>query len=507
MPAMSGSNDALDHLKTTFAEISALNNAMQVLSWDQNTYMPPGGAAGRAEDLAALSRLAHERLTSQRTSDLLKAAQDHTANLDPEGDDASLVRVAQRDFDRAVKMPDTLVAEFARTSVLAESVWREARLRNDYPTFAPWVEKMVDLNRRMCEYVGYPEQPFDALVDATEPGMTTNSVRAVFEELRPQLVDLVRKITPRVDSVDDDVLHRHYDEVMQERIGREVAARFGYDFTRGRLDRTTHPFEIAFNRDDVRITTRYDTRFLPMALMGTMHEAGHGMYEQGISPALALTPLTGGVSSGMHESQSRLWENFVGRSLPFWRFFYPTLQAAFPGCCDDVEVHQFYRAINKVSPSLIRVEADEVTYCLHIMFRFELEIALLDGSLSVKDAPAAWNEKVREFLGITPPTDTEGILQDIHWTFGLGGFQGYALGNIIAAQLWEAVHRAHPDLPQHFARGEFGPLLRWLNTNIHQHGRKFFPAELLERATGTALSPEPYMRYLNSKFGEIYSLS
>ncbi|MGH2411035.1 MAG: carboxypeptidase M32, partial [Chloroflexota bacterium] len=345
---MSGSNDALDHLKTTFAEIGAINNAISILAWDQNTYMPPGGAAGRAEDMAALSTLAHQRLTSQRTGDLLKAAQDHAANLDPDSDDASLVRVAQRDYDREVKMPEALVAEITRTSVLAESVWREARSRNDYPAFAPWIEKMVDLNRRLCEYVGYPEQPFDALVDYTEPGMTTSSVRAVFDELRPQLVALVGKITPQVKSVDDAVLHRPYDEATQERIGREVVARFGYDFTRGRLDRTTHPFETAFNRDDVRITTRYDSRFLSMALMGTMHEAWHGMYEQGISPALAQTPITGGVSAGMHESQSRLWENFVGRGMPFWRFYYPTLQAAFPGSLGDVDMHQFYRAINKV---------------------------------------------------------------------------------------------------------------------------------------------------------------
>ena len=504
--AMSGSNDALDQLKMTFAEIGAINNAMAVLGWDQNTYMPPGGSAGRAEDLAVLAKLAHERLTSRRTGDLLKAAQDHAAGLDPASDDASLVRVAQRDYDREVKVPDSLVVEIARTSVLAESVWREARRRNDYLAFAPWIEKTVDLNRRLCEHVGYPEQPFDALVDYTEPGMTTNVVRAVFDELRPRLVDIVGKITPQADSVDDAVLHRHYDEATQERIGREVVARFGYDFNRGRLDRTTHPFETAFNRDDVRITTRYDSQFLNMALMGTMHEAGHGMYEQGISPALAQTPLTGGVSSGMHESQSRLWENFVGRGMPFWRFFYPTLQAAFPNSLDDVEMPHFYRAINKVCPSLIRVEADEVTYCLHIMFRFELEIALLDGKLAVKDAPAAWNEKVREYLGITPPNDTEGILQDIHWTSGLGGFQGYALGNIIAAQLWEAAHQAHPDLTQQFERGEFGTLLRWLNTNIHQHGRKFIPADLLQRATGSALSPQPYLRYLHRKYGEIYSL-
>ncbi len=503
---MSGSNDAPAQLKAVFAEITSLQNAASVLNWDQNTYMPPGGAAGRAEDLAVLSKLAHERLTSRQTGDLLKRAQDAVAGLDPDSDDARLVQIAQRDYDRAVKLPEALVTEFARTSVLAESVWREARLRNDYPAFAPWVEKLVQLNREMCEHIGYPDQPFDALVDMSEPGMTTAEVKGIFDDLRLHLVELVRRIAPKVDVVDAGPLHRHFDEVMQERLGREVVARFGYDFTRGRLDRTTHPFETAFNRDDVRITTRYDTRFLPMSLMGTMHEAGHGMYEQGISPTLDRTPLTGGVSAGMHESQSRLWENLVGRSRPFWQFFYPTLQAAFPSVLDDVNLDAFYRAINKVEPSLIRVEADEVTYGLHIMFRFELEIALLEGNLNAKDAPAAWNEKVRDYLGITPPDDTNGILQDIHWTSGLGGFQGYQLGNIIAAQLWESIVKAQPDLSDRIARGEFSTLLGWLNTNIHRHGRKFDPGDLVVRATGAPLSAEPYLRYLRGKFGEIYGL-
>jgi carboxypeptidase Taq len=503
---MSGSAGTLDQLKSVFAEIGSIEKAGSVLSWDQNTYMPPGGAAGRAEDLATLSKLAHERLTNQRTGDLLKGAQDAVAGLDPDHDDAVLVKVAQREYDRAVKLPESLVIEFARTSVLAESVWRAARLRNDYPSFAPWVEKLVRLNRQMCEHIGYPEQPFDALVDMTEPGMTTASVKKIFDDLRPHLVDLVKRIAPKVDDMDAGPLHRHFDEVMQERLGREVVTRFGYDFTRGRLDRTTHPFETAFNRNDVRITTRYDTRFLPMSLMGTMHEAGHAMYEQGMIAALDRTPLTGGVSSGMHESQSRMWENLVGRSRSFWRFFYPTLQAAFPGVLDDTDLETFYRAINKVQPSLIRVEADEVTYGLHIMFRFELEIALLNGNLSVEDAPAAWNEKVREYLGITPPTDTEGILQDIHWTSGLGGFQGYQLGNIIASQLWESILKAHPDLTDRIERGEFSKLLGWLNTNIHQYGRKFDPGDLVERATGAPLSAEPYLRYLRGKFGAIYGL-
>jgi carboxypeptidase Taq len=329
-------------------------------------------------------------------------------------------------------------------------------------------------------------------------------VRAVFSDLRPRLANLVGTIAPRIDAVDDAPLRRDFDEGTQERLGRQVAAMFGYDFQRGRLDRTTHPFETTFGRDDVRITTRYNTKFLPMALMGTMHETGHGLYEQGIGAAISHSPLGQGVSAGVHESQSRLWENYVGRGLPFWRYYYPTLQSAFPGVLNDVDLDTFYRAINKVYPSLIRVEADEVTYCLHIMFRFEMEISLLDGTIDVRDAPEAWNAAVREYLDVTPPTNAQGILQDVHWTGGFGGFQGYALGNIIAAQLWEAIHAAHPDLDDQIALGSFTTLLDWLHANIHQHGRKYDPADLLERATGAALSSDPYMRYLQAKFNAIY---
>jgi carboxypeptidase Taq len=317
---------------------------------------------------------------------------------------------------------------------------------------------------------------------------------------------MVRRITPQVARVDAGILHRTYDEAIQERIGKEVVTRFGYDFSRGRLDRTTHPFEIPFARDDVRITTRYSPHFLSMALMGTMHESGHGIYEQNISPSLEGLPLCRGASSGVHESQSRLWENFVGRSRPFWTWFFPRLREAFPDALGDTDLDTFYRAINKVQPSLIRVEADEVTYCLHIMLRFDLEIALLDGSLQPEDTPGAWREKMREYLGVEPPNDREGVLQDIHWSSRLGGFQGYALGNIIAGQLWETALAALPALPGQIAQGEFGPLLEWLRVNIYQHGRKYDPGDLVERATGSALHTRPYLRYLQTKFGEIYDL-
>jgi carboxypeptidase Taq len=483
---------ALVALKERLRTITALNRAANVLAWDQRTYMPAGGLQARAEQSAALRRLAHAHLVDPHVGDVIERAQDEVADLAAESDDACTVRIARRDYGFATRLPEEFVAQRSRQAALANGVWIEARRRDDFASFLP------------C--IGYAEHPMDALIAQLEPGMTTASVRALFADLRTALVPLVRRIAPRLARVDDSVLHRPYDEATQERIGKEVVTRFGYDFTRGRLDRTTHPFEIAIARDDVRITTRYSPNFLPMALMGTMHEAGHGMYEQGISPALDGLPLGRGASPGMHESQSRLWENFVGRSRPFCDYLFPRLQDAFPAALGEVAVETFYRAINKVHPSLIRVEADEVTYCLHIMMRFELEIALMDGSLDPEDAPRAWREMMREYLGIEPSNDREGVLQDIHWSSGLGGFQGYALGNIIAGQLWEAILAAHPTMPRQIAQGEFTTLLEWLSTNIYQYGRKYDPGDLVERATGSPLHTQPYLRYLQTKFGEIYDL-
>jgi carboxypeptidase Taq len=497
---------ALDQLKAELREIVDIHRAIGVLDWDQKTHMPPKGAAGRAESLAVLEQHSHARFTARKLGDLIRSAEDAVSGLDRDGDEFNLVRVIRRDYDRQARIPGELVSELARTRTLANSVWEVARRENDYAAFAPWLQKNVELSRRLAEHLGYQEHPFDALVDRAEPGMTTASVREIFGKLRPALVELVHSITPQVESVDDGPLHRFFDEQAQEKLCFDVSRRFGYDFTRGRLDRTVHPFETSFGRDDVRITTRFSEHFLPMALMGTMHETGHALYEQGIGESLDCTLLDHGVSAGVHESQSRLWENYVGRSLPFWHFYYPMVQSTFPDALGDIDVAAFYRAVNKVHPSLIRVEADEVTYCLHIMLRFELEIALFDGDLSTKDAPEAWNNAVREYVGITPPTDTEGILQDVHWTGRFGGFQGYALGNIIAAQLWDAIRLAIPDLDDRLRSGEFATLLSWLRTNVHRHGRKFDPADLVRRATGAPLSTEPYLRYLRGKFGEIYTL-
>lgn len=494
-------------LKERLATVRNLQKAGAVLNWDQETKMPASGAPARAEQIATLSRLAHTIFTAPETEELLTAAAEEVRDRPHDDDDASLVRVARRDFNRNRKVPADLVAEMARHSALAHEIWVQARKHGDYAAFAPCLETTLELSRRRAEYLGYDETPYDALLDLYEPGMTAAQVKQVFDDLKSELVPLAAAISEKIEMVSDAPVHRSFDERKQEEFGVHIATAIGYDFSRGRQDRAVHPFETAFSRDDVRITTRFDPEFLNPSLFGTIHESGHAMYEQGVGANLEGTLLARGASSGMHESQSRLWENVIGRSRPFWDCFYPRLQETFPEALSGVDVDAFYRAINKVEPSFIRVEADEVTYTLHIMLRFEMELELLEGSLSVADAPAVWNEKFQLYLGITPPNNTLGILQDIHWSGGmLGYFPTYSLGTILSSQLYEAALSAHPEIPQDTARGSFDTLRGWLTENIYQHGRKYLPNELIERATGRPLETGPYIRYLRTKFGEIYAL-
>ena len=501
------STSALTQLKSELGELVDIRRALAVLGWDELTHMPPGGAPGRAESAATLGRIAHARLASIRMGDLIAAAEDEVAGLDSDSDDFNLVRVSRRDHTRAMRIPEDLVAERARAHTLANAAWETAKRDDDYALFAPWLQKNIELDRRLAEAVGYQEKPFDALIEEEDPGVTTAIMKQIFGAVRPPLVELVRRIERSVQDVSEPRLHGRFDEAVQERLCRDVAARIGYDFRRGALDRTVHPFMTGFGRDDVRITTKYDEHDLAVALMGTIHETGHALYEQGLDPSLDRTTLDGGLTSGMHESQSRLWENFVCRGLPFWQYYYPTVQAAFPVALADVDVMTYYRAVNRVQPSYIRIEADEVTYCLHIMLRVDLELALFEGTVGVSEAPEAWNAAMREYLGITPPSHSQGILQDVHWTAGFGHFQCYALGNILAAQLWESVGKAVPDLSELIRNGNFTPLLNWLRSNMHRHGRKYDPADLVLRATGSPLSTEPYIRYLQQKFGTLYGLA
>ena len=498
----------IDALETHLAEIKALTEAAAVLGWDQQTYMPAGGADSRAAQMEALSRVIHEKMAGPETARRLEAAEAAASGLEADSDAAALVRAVRRDFDQATRIPAALVAETARVTALAHAHWADARAGSDWASFAPWLSQILELTRQTADHLGNGGERYDALLNQYEPGATAAEVRALFEAIKPDTVALVQKIAALgPDAVDASVLTRFYDEDTQKSFGETVITALGYDFKRGRQDRALHPFCTSFGSGDVRITTRFDANFLPAALFGTIHETGHALYEQGL--ARRYPGVLGAASSlGVHESQSRLWENLVGRSRPFWNHFYPALQAAFPAALGEVAADSFYRAINKVEPSLIRVEADEVTYNLHILLRFEMETALLSGELSVADAPAAWNGKMEEYFGLTPPDDASGILQDVHWSAGLiGYFPTYTLGNILSVQLF---NKADADcggqLASQVEAGDFVPLLSWLRENVHQWGRKYLPKELAVRTVGGPLDPAPYLAYLQAKFGDVYGV-
>lgn len=498
--------EVLDRLKTRLADVNNLYRASAVLGWDQQTYMPPGGAEARGEQLATISRLAHEIFSAPETGELLAAAADEVESLPAESVPSSLVRVAQRDYELAVKVPQDLIAEIRRHNTRAHQIWVEAREKQDFTIFQPCLERTVELSRELAEYLGYEEHPYDALLDEYEPGMRASQVQSIFATLKQELVPLVAAISERLDHVDDSVLHQTFDEAKQEAFGRMIITRFGYDFTRGRQDRTIHPFETTFSRNDVRITTRFEPDFLNPALFGTFHEAGHGLYEQGVSEDLEGTLLARGASLGLHESQSRMWENVVGRSRRFWTFFFPLLQETFPEQFSTISLDTFYGAINRVHPSFVRVEADEVTYNLHIMLRFEMEMEMLTGAYPVSEARTVWNDRMQSYLGITPPNDTLGILQDVHWTSTLGYFPTYSLGNILSIQLFETALAEKPEILSEIESGRFDTLRAWLTDRVYHHGRIFEPVDLIERVTGEPLQSRSYMRYLRTKYGEIYGL-
>ena len=495
---------SIENLKTHLGEIHDLNMASSILEWDQETKMPAAGANARAAQLATLAKFAHELFVSNTTEKLLTGLEKESFEYD--SDEAALLRLTRREFEKSSKLPSEFVAEKSRVKALALSVWREARATNDFQKFAPNLEQTYALARRKADYLGFVEHPYDALLDEYEPGLTARVVETTFADLRDQTVPLVKAIAAKGPATDYGILTRECDEQTQEAFGLEVAQAFGYDLSRGRLDRAAHPFQTAFSRDDVRMTTRYDRAYFPMALFGTLHETGHALYELGTAAELARTGLAQGTSLGIHESQSRMWENLVGRSRAFWKHWYPRFVAHFPQF-SDVSPEELYKAVNRVQPSLIRVEADEITYNLHVMLRFELEKAMLEGSLQASELPEAWNAKMQSYLGITPPDDATGVLQDIHWSMGLiGYFPTYTLGNILSVQFLETAKTTIGDTDAMFANGQYAPLLGWMRENIHRHGKKFKPEELIERATGSGITAKPYVAYLTKKFGDIYGL-
>ncbi|GIV65328.1 MAG: carboxypeptidase Taq [Bellilinea sp.] len=496
-------------LKSRLMEIADLNKAAGLLGWDQRVMMPPAGAAVRAEVLATLGKIAHEKFTSDEMGKLLEVLRSYEESLPYESDEASLIRVARRDYEKSVRVPASLRAEMSRASSQAQQVWVEARQKADFNHFLPMLERQIELRHRYIECFPPAEDPYDVLLDDYERDMRSTEVQGTFEQLKQGLVPLIQAIQENADRVSDAPLHGYFPVEQQKVFCLEVVKHFGFDPNSWRLDPTVHPFASSIATQDIRITTRYFEDFISPALFGSMHECGHGLYENGVSPSLERTLLARGASLGLHESQSRMWENLVGRSLPFWKYFYPRLQQAFPQQFAEVRLEEFYRAINKVQPSFIRVEADEATYNLHIILRFEIEREMIRGEIALKHLPEVWNSRFQEYLGLGIPNDRLGVLQDIHWSMGLiGYFPTYSLGNIVSCQIWEKVLEAIPDLYEQFERGQFLPLREWLRENLHRYGRKFTPKETLQKVTGKAeIDVEPYLRYLKTKYSEIYGLN
>lgn len=498
----------LTELKTRLREVFDLYRTNAVLSWDQATYMPPGGAAARARQMALISRLAHERFTDPAIGGLLDDLHDYGDALPAEHDDAALVRVTRREYERATCIPAEFVARMYSHIAQTYSTWAEARPRNDFAAVQPLLEQTLAFSREYAGFFPGRAHVADALIEGADYGMTVATIKPLFAELRSRLVPMLEAITARPEP-ETGFLQRTYPKAQQLAFSETIARQIGYDFARGRQDLTHHPFCTTFSVGDVRITTRVNEQDFGDGLFSTIHESGHAMYEQGVSPDFDGTPLGGGTSAGVHESQSRLWENLVGRSYGFWQHFYPQLQQAFPEQLADVDLDRFYQAINKVERSLIRTDADEMTYNLHVIIRFDLELDLLEGRLAVRDLPEVWRERYRTDIGVASPDDRNGVLQDVHWYSGLigGAFQGYTLGNIMSAQIYDAALRSHPDIPEQIRQGQFGTLLHWLQTNIYAHGSKFDSDTIMRRATGAPLSLEPYLHYLQTKYGALYQLT
>jgi carboxypeptidase Taq len=493
-------------LKTRLGEISDLVAADALMGWDQQVNMASGAAEDRGEQLATLESLIHLKATSPEIGELLDQLEPEMKKLDDDQDDVRLVRIVRRDYNKRIKVPSEYVAEFARTAVVAQNIWEKAKKDSNFSIFKPHLEKLVTLRRQYADFFKPYVHIYDPLLDDFEPGLKTSEVQEIFDGLRSKQVALIKAIREKP-QVESGFLKLNYPEKSQWDFGVDVISAFGYDWNRGRQDKSVHPFTTGFGLNDVRITTRVSENYLNPAMFGTMHECGHALYEQGIDQKYKRTPLATGASMAIHESQSRMWENLVGRSYAFWKHYYPQLLQIFSTQLGNVSLDTFYKGINIVESSFIRVEADEATYNLHIMLRLELEIAMLEGSLSVADLPAAWNSKMKEYLGIIPPNDAEGVLQDVHWSTGsFGYFPTYALGNLVSAQLWEVLRKDLPNLDSQIEKGKFEDFLHWLRKNVHQYGAKYEPQELVQKITGSKINPEPYLRYLQEKFGKIYQV-
>lgn len=499
-------NEKMDKLKSLTAEVADLQAISALLGWDQLVNMPEGGAEDRGEQISTLEGLIHVKFTSPEIGRLIDDLSPEVKDMDPDSDDARFWKVTKREYEKQTKVSPEFVSEFARVSTVAQSVWEKAKAASDFKKFQPHLEKLVELRRLYADFFKPWDHVYDPLLDDFEPGMKSIEVQEIFNKLRPKQVELIKAIGAKP-QVDRSFLKLEYPAMKQREFGEMVISQFGYDWSHGRQDESVHPFTSNFGLNDVRITTRFNPLYLPSALFSTMHECGHALYELGIAKKYNRSLLGGGASMAVHESQSRMWENLIGRSKPFWAHYFPKLKEMFPSQLGNLDLESFYKGINAVEPSLIRVEADEATYNLHIMLRLEMEIALMEGSLAVKDAPEMWNEKIKDYLGLTPPNDGEGILQDVHWSFGgFGYFPTYALGNLVSAQIWEAMAKDIQDINDQVGQAKFDGILGWLRENLHKYGAKYEPQELVEKVTGSKITPEPYIRYLETKYKEVYDL-
>ena len=496
----------LNELRERVGTILDLNRASALLGWDQQTMMPPAGNDARADQLATIDRFSHELFVSDETGKLLDELAEHESALDPESIDAALIRVTRRDYEKARRVPPELQAEITKAEVLGVMAWAEARRNSDFEAFLPYLEKNVALKRRYIEcFKDTGRSDYDILLDDYQEGARSEEITAVFERIKEVVIPLIREVKA-AEPVPSDFAHGHFPVEKQELIGREILEGLGYSSESWRLDPTVHPFATSISVDDIRLTTRYSEADAE-SIFHTAHEFGHGIYENGIDRALERTPLVELNSMVLHESQSRLWENLVCRSRPFWRYFFPKIQDVFPEQLGGVTDEMYWRYVNRVEPGFIRVEADEVTYGLHIILRYELEQEIIAGRLELRDLPGVWNEKMQEYLGLDPPDDAQGVLQDVHWSGGsFGYFPTYLLGTIASVQIWEKVRGELPDLDSQMEAGEFAPLRDWLRENMYRWGRRFTPDEMLERIVGGPLDVEPYLAYLQSKVESIYGV-
>jgi carboxypeptidase Taq len=496
----------IENLRLWMAELYDLRLAALVLDWDQHTMMPRRGAESRADVLSTLERVRHEKFVSSRTGTLIDAAEAGLNGSGPDSDEARMVSVARRRWEKARRVPPDLAGRMARAASLGQEAWIRARVENDFAAFVPYLETNFELAREYIACFEGFDAPYDAVLDDFEPGMKSAEVQQLFSELKGELVPLIATLRD-AETVSGEQLHSRFPLQGQRRLVEWTVRRMGFDPDGWRLDEAVHPFATSFGRGDVRITTRWDEKYFPTALFGGMHECGHGLYEEGVAPSLQRSPLARPESLSMHESQSRLWENMVGRSREFSTVLAPAIAETSEGAV-QLDPDTLYRAVNRVSPSFIRVEADEATYGLHVVLRFELEQELVEGGLSVNDLPEAWNARFKEYLGLDVPDDTQGVLQDVHWSAGLiGYFPTYALGNLIAGQLWGRVHEDIPKLDDQLQAGELGALREWLREHIHRHGAKFRTTELLQRVVGGPIAVEPFIVYLKRKLNDVYAVA